>query len=990
MARFVVPVMVLLLLGVGIYVWDLQNTPDLEEFENSGESTQEARLDDRATRRGQNHRSTSGSPQSGRAGSQDPGLDANEADAPLLAPFISGRVVDSEGEPIEGAIIRLKPQGQPWSGFLSGGANSANWVVLKSRSDGRFAKSRLPARTNYAVLIRHPEFKDHRDDVRLAEDSAIEWGDIELSAGLEIRGLVVNENNEPMPGVEVSAEVAPLRRSTDIGSQILSRALNAGDHRSTLTDEYGRFSLRGLEEGEAIVRADTHDRPVVASSRIKLREGEAVPELTLTLKTGRTVSGNITNVVGKPIAGVLVKATRSSGTRSSRMMRPNRGSGRRGAAAREAISDDDGNFSIVGLDEAPVRLALSKQGYLESKNEIVPADKDFVELKLKASPTVKGIAVDVNNSPITSKIEISIRSLSRTAGAPAGALVGEEAARRLGIPDEPGLFAVVDLRGTRVEFAIRADGYAEKTASVTNLKPGDVYSERYALQAEFLLTGIVRNPEGLPQAGVKVRAAKDSGDSLKNRSMDFGQLLRGDDHASGGASAKSDKDGRFALRGLEKGNYEVTAEHQDYAKGESQKVSLIKPKTEIEILLIAGAKLTGTVRDDHGEIVVGAYVKLTEDDPNAGNEDRVRRLLGGAMKGNLAARTQTGGRYEFKVLNPGNYRLTVSREKAASDATAGFAALLSGASGTKDKDQGEAVSLVSGGHLVRNLVLVRKAEISGVVRANGVPQADVKLILRSLGRGEQATMLSLLGGKTATTNKDGQYKFEEVEGGEYRVELTLPGRNTKISESVSVAKGGTAQADLELPGASIKGQITDRSTRRPISGVAISFEALNPNRENVNRGNLGASPFDFAGMVGRGAAQIRSDAQGNFEILYIEAGTYSLSLSKPGYESVVSRAIVVASSGAELADFQMVTGGQLVVTVNRGGSNAHAFASVRLKRIDSETKFETTQFGVVGAEINFLSLVSGRYEVIASVERDSQTTTVDVVSGETKRVRLDL
>jgi hypothetical protein len=117
-------------------------------------------------------------------------------------------------------------------------------------------------------------------------------------------------------------------------------------------------------------------------------------------------------------------------------------------------------------------------------------------------------------------------------------------------------------------------------------------------------------------------------------------------------------DGRFMFRGLDLGSFTITAKKGGYADGapgqrrpggESQPVVLTgaQPSVEVRVRVWRNAVIAGTVRDEAGEPVVGAQVRVL-----------VRMSIGGRRR--FAPRTapmltDDRGMYRFGNLLPGDY-----------------------------------------------------------------------------------------------------------------------------------------------------------------------------------------------------------------------------------------------------------------------------------------------------------------------------------------------
>jgi hypothetical protein len=160
---------------------------------------------------------------------------------PALAVKVVGRIVDGDGKPVAGALIRLSRE-------LFGKANAQYhlWSPKARRlpetdAEGRFEIADVLPGSRVAVYVNKAEYAGAWSPWKTVEKSAdLRLGDLVLKKSTrELTGKVVNDKNQPVPGARVFVrDIAPAE---------------------TVTDAEGRFRLAAVPEGEIVVAVDGLD-----------------------------------------------------------------------------------------------------------------------------------------------------------------------------------------------------------------------------------------------------------------------------------------------------------------------------------------------------------------------------------------------------------------------------------------------------------------------------------------------------------------------------------------------------------------------------------------------------------------------------------------------------------------------------------------------------------------------------------------------------------
>lgn len=202
-------------------------------------------------------------------------------------------LTDSESRPLDRAEIgiELADSAQSWS----------SWTVSASAApDGRFSVD-LPRPGTYRLRIAAHGLSPTRvPGFVVAAAETHDLGNLVLETGAELRGVVVDSvTNQPVAGVEVAWMPMGLR---------LLRALQDQRWPRTLSDAEGRFAMRGLAGGRAVVTLRAAGR---ATRRlgVLLAHHETKDLGPVWVDTGVHLRGRVRSEAGEPLSGFLVEVS---------------------------------------------------------------------------------------------------------------------------------------------------------------------------------------------------------------------------------------------------------------------------------------------------------------------------------------------------------------------------------------------------------------------------------------------------------------------------------------------------------------------------------------------------------------------------------------------------------------------------------------------------------------------------------------------------------
>lgn len=310
-----------------------------------------------------------------------------------------------------------------------------------------------------------------------------------------VAGTVVtaDESATPLPNVPVSLAMSQL-----------------GLPRIVLTDQQGRFRFEGVADGAYFVNAQkpawvavrTGMRAIAGQSLgipVAVSGGEAVTDVRVRLHKGGVLAGTVTMPGGRPAGGVQVMALSAriaEGRRETTM------------TAMPVSTDEQGRYRLFGLPVGEYVLQVRQDMLPQSGQDMrqtLPSDIRWAESLLAGPRNIPG-AVPEPVPPPGPTVAFSPTYY------PASATVGGAAVVSLGVAEER----------TGLDITVQLVPTAEVTGTVTTL-------------------------EGTPAAGafVALQLAEPAGQE---------DLLAA---LLGNASARTSADGRFVLRGVTPGSYEV-------------------------------------------------------------------------------------------------------------------------------------------------------------------------------------------------------------------------------------------------------------------------------------------------------------------------------------------------------------------------------------------------------------------------------------------------
>ncbi|XZE56605.1 carboxypeptidase regulatory-like domain-containing protein [Planctomycetaceae bacterium SH139] len=409
---------------------------------------------------------------------------------------------------------------------------SGEVLTVFSQDDGNFSFNGVSPGL-WAAGVTHPDFRVASRDVDVRGPSLSESFD--LSIGATVTGRIVSEAGVPVEGAVVGV--------------IIDANL-----RSVVTDSDGKFTVAGLEPGEASLQVDGDGFARMVQPIGDTAIDSPIDLGDVTLADGFEISVNVTDSAGAPIADATV------------MLQSNAGN--------EIISvatNDAGSLNFSALTGGVYRLSIGVDGYASTSELIYVSDGGLeLDIQLATEATLTGFVAGVTDgvvalylneqivrwAPIDSDGTYSIDKMvegdyvaavvhaSRlyesmpiavTAGSasqlnfaePTGTIAGtatdisgqplvgatitttivdaitNDRTVRTVITGDNGAFLFVGTRNGTETLTLLAEGVPQTSVRLTTTS-GDHVVEDIAAASSLMLGGLVQDAQGLPISGASV------------------------------------------------------------------------------------------------------------------------------------------------------------------------------------------------------------------------------------------------------------------------------------------------------------------------------------------------------------------------------------------------------------------------------------------------------------------------------------------------------
>ncbi len=511
---------------------------------------------------------------------------------------ISGRVLDSEGEPVAGAKVELNLEGM-WM------QRTAQPIVTDEL--GRYTSAGLDPGKYLAVARAGTKVSRQGDSVPLglAEQRTL---DLTLEEGLKIVGRVTNKAKQPIAGATIGL-------NTD-------RGMGDVDTKAT-TDAEGRYELGGMRGPVVFLMAESEGHGSKQTLLENFNDDRKDVDFVL-FKSARLLV-TVTDGEGRPIKGVMGAVEIETGEM------PMSTTYRQG----KTTSDAAGKFVMDNLPPGKMALmAYSQRGSRRQEGLVLGEGEDKqVTIKLDGEVSVAGTVVYEDETPAEGLMVVAFGK----AGAN-HALTNKQGQFLIEKLSE-GTFTVLinDQQNQKVFLKEKNDA---RSMTEVKLKAGERKEgiRLVKMRERSSIEGVVVNGKGQPVAGAQVGA-------IANNHAKYGGCAQ-----AFGDKVLSDADGRFKVGDLPKGVFGVCAQHLGGA--EALAADVPADTKNLQLVLKLPGSVAGVVVNSSGKPAADCQVMATLRQPEEESDELA------SMKGRPSrSQSDKQGAFVFQNLKPGVWDL---------------------------------------------------------------------------------------------------------------------------------------------------------------------------------------------------------------------------------------------------------------------------------------------------------------------------------------------
>ena len=516
---------------------------------------------------------------------------------------LSGRVVDSAGLGVEGAVVWISDGDNPWESMvpnLGGGAPSAPSGSVNTTTDatGAFVlEGATPGRvTLHARSARHAPAK--LADIEVPGPTVV----VQMSAGGGVEGRVTDDDGAPKEGVSV----------------MLMGGGGMSGMRTATTDPNGDYSIPRIVPGSytlMLMDAGSGTFGMDGGVPVTIVEGEVTRHDFGPDDDSSTITGTVKRGES-PLGGAVVMLTSSAG------------------GMKMAAADGSGSFTFDNV--APGRYTVMAQttmmggGSTRARITVGPGENVPPVNLVLSTLSVTGKVVDAETGEGVAMAQVILMKSDTRSVESLDEMMGAHRGQAITGPD--GSFTMDGVDAGTYTLRVTAADYVELSLPGVSAGGGAVTAR---LSGGSVLKVTVLTPDGTPASGATVvRVGEDGSESIS-----FSMSMQG----------MADENGVATLR-LPPGPHRLSAESATFPRIEFQADG---SAGETTVRLPKGADLLVIVTDA-GQPVTGAEITLLDADGK-----KIAKRLSAMNFMGTAATTDSGGRLRRTGVPPGEVTVLV-------------------------------------------------------------------------------------------------------------------------------------------------------------------------------------------------------------------------------------------------------------------------------------------------------------------------------------------
>ncbi len=774
---------------------------------------------------------------------------------------IQGKVLSPDGNPVPNAVLGWNSP-FPLDRTDSTGAYKITGLPTTKEKTGEKGVRLIADATGYLETMVGP--------IPIPQNAGPITKDITLKAGGTVQGFIKDKAGEPIPGANVSFQkqqegMGMYGMGMGYGMGMMGMlGMGSSGHTPPTSDKDGRFESHPLYAGTYTVKAATDGYQPGQAPDVEVKEGETT-EVTIELDSIPPIAGVVLGPTGQTLVGVALRLTKEEKPDPLEMRTQKQPPA--SFYVPEIRTATDGRFSFKQLESAKYKLTAKRdaqRGMVDQEVEIqdlMPGRTDLevrFEEPFKVRPVLKGRVVDAETKQPIKNFKISLfGNMVDIVSRISDESLSDLTYRGIDFSDADGRFVLENLPPDKLEFIISAAGYAARAIGPFDLQPEQVKEVTVRLEKEGIISGRVYSPD-LPK-NLQMTPM-----FLNRRTADVKAHLF---HnlwlypLNGGMEFESEKDGRFTIRRVPTGVFDIYLQAGSDKMASATSVCATQGMhTDIGTLALQGPEEMGRPKS------VTLDIRKPEGLPWPEKKFDIYWTPENVSKDR---KTDSEGRYTtgIKSRQPGTPIVIAVGESPQ----------------TLYEWYPEDTN--------RKIVYTEpKGEgiVSGVLLTKGKPLVAKPIKLVSKTGTDPYYYLE------TKTNLLGRFKFTDVPDGEYYLLLREDNRDSVFRmRQITVDTGKSEFIKISLEGVSLPGQVFDKHSV-PVSGahVQIGFPFKHTSKTQAA---LGAGP----------ARSTRTDEDGRFSFSNLQPGTYEIWASRYSIGISEKQTIQIGEKAAESIEIDL-------------------------------------------------------------------------------------